>query len=71
MTTTELLADLAFDDDLQGTIANLEGTYLNPLEQQNDLDPLVSYHINRVRDSLAVAALAIKRLANCKKSLAS
>lgn len=71
MTTTEILADLACDDELLGAIANLEWVYLTPLEQHDDVDPLLTYHINRVRDALSVANVAIERLANCKKSLAS
>lgn len=71
MTTTEILADLACDDDLLGSIANLEWVYLTPLEQHDDVDPLITYHINRVRDALSLATLAVERLANCKKSAAS
>ena len=68
MPAAEILADLACDDDLQGSIANLESVYLTPLELGSDVDPLIAYHISRVRDALSLAVLAVERLAKCKSA---
>lgn len=66
MTTTEILADLATDEELSGTIANLEATYLQQLDTASDVDALLSYRVARVRDALALATLAIEQLIACR-----
>ena len=66
MTPAEILQDLAQDSDLAGTIANLEATYFGQLEEAPDLSPITCYRLGRARDALAVAADAVKRLADCQ-----
>jgi hypothetical protein len=61
LTTAELLADLARDGDLSGTVANLEAGYLAPLEAAAT-DPALLDAVLEARSALARAALALRRL---------
>lgn len=66
MAPAEILQDLADDRDLAATIANLEAVYFSQLELEPTLCPVTCYRLGRARDALAMAADAIKRLADCK-----
>lgn len=64
---TEILEDLSIDSELADTMANLEATYFQPLEDHGTLDPITCFRLGRARDALAMAADALKRLADCRE----
>lgn len=63
-TVEEILAELMDDDELSGSIANLNALYFDRLENHL-INPMVSYRLGRARDALALAEEALKRLAEC------
>lgn len=68
-TTADVLEDLATDMELQNAVQTLESLYFERLDHASDLDPITRYRLDRARDALAVAQLAIQRLVQCKDQM--